>query len=682
MCIHLENKVTLHQMALETNLFPFCYSCHKNYLKHKCKCKNCECEPWLLSDTTCTETTQWSQEKNVDSQSNDRCYDEIESVESQYLKDEKYLIGGGDEGRQEKGGNNNQISPILNADLNHTLILSMSKPNHTGKIINERVECKECSRIYLTDNENNSCCIHLMEKHSKIYFSVSDVYGIIKDITGWSRQVKSYNLTQMMKKMQSVPEYAITAYCVCTDKIQYYISERALSYILIDLQLSEPSHFCQNKVCKFLLDNSSKSTLGNIMYPILLMGRPVGCHSENEQLISNPADSKMDDSGLDSVSNMSSVSDLSTSSFEDLVKHQGISDLVRSLRPPPSSKFLPPLTDIVSEVKNCNNCDENMKEFVFDCQKYGLTSNDDQQWYAKLISKISELGDDMSILLEKEIKYHDKRFQSGDIDHRDFNVVDDYRAHTSWAVRLFMEILLQNKSWYPLPDQRRDHAIRKTRKTYFCLHTMLNIKNSNHSGPLQKQLGDIMYTKHTDIKYFYNVFSHLSILDSLPTVIGRQTKLAAERNIEKILQQRGELEYVLLWDNFVKTHIIYDPIVGNAHSQSNEILNKTLIGLSSTSKCGECVDKCECIWTQDVDQKRIKFEEIFPNEAEKKEKAKYEQSQLANALVEASELFDMISGLRNVKAEQFPDHIKEKVHIDPFNDVCDKDEETTAGSLD
>ena len=527
-------------MALETNLFPFCYSCHKNYLKHKCKCKNCECEPWLLSDTTCTETTQWSQEKNVDSQSNDRCYDEIESVESQYLKDEKYLIGGGDEGRQEKGGNNNQISPILNADLNHTLILSMSKPNHTGKIINERVECKECSRIYLTDNENNSCCIHLMEKHSKIYFSVSDVYGIIKDITGWSRQVKSYNLTQMTKKMQSVPEYAITAYCVCTDKIQYYISERALSYILIDLQLSEPSHFCQNKVCKFLLDNSSKSTLGNIMYPILLMGRPVGCHSENERLISNPADSKMDDSGLDSVSNMSSVSDLSTSSFEDLVKHQGISDLVRSLRPPPSSKFLPPLTDIVSEVKNCNNCDENMKEFVFDCQKYGLTSNDDQQWYAKLISKISELGDDMSILLEKEIKYHDKRFQSGDIDHRDFNVVDDYRAHTSWAVRLFMEILLQNKSWYPLPDQRRDHAIRKTRKTYFCLHTMLNIKNSNHSGPLQKQLGDIMYTKHTDIKYFYNVFSHLSILDSLPTVIGRQTKLAAERNIEKILQQKGE----------------------------------------------------------------------------------------------------------------------------------------------
>ena len=94
MCIHLENKVTLHQMALETNLFPFCYSCHKNYLKHKCKCKNCECEPGLLSDTTCTETTQWSQEKNVDSQSNDRCYDEIENVESQYLKDEKYLIGG------------------------------------------------------------------------------------------------------------------------------------------------------------------------------------------------------------------------------------------------------------------------------------------------------------------------------------------------------------------------------------------------------------------------------------------------------------------------------------------------------------------------------------------------------------------------------------------------------------
>ena len=222
-----------------------------------------------------------------------------------------------------------------------------------------------------------------------------------------------------------------------------YLKEHCLIIILTDLQLPEPSHFCQNKVFKFLLDHSSKSTLGDIYIPILLVGRPVGCHSENEQMISDPADSTMDDSGMDSVSNRFlanfedssvGVSDLSTSNIEDLVKHHGmnhdISDLVRSLRPP-SSKFLPPLTDIVGEVKNCNNFYENIKQFVFDCQKYGLTSKDDQRWYAKLISKISELADDMSILLAKEIKYHDKRFQSEDIDHRDFNVVDDYRAHTS-----------------------------------------------------------------------------------------------------------------------------------------------------------------------------------------------------------------------------------------------------------
>ena len=76
-----------------------------------------------------------------------------------------------------------------------------------------------------------------------------------------------------------------------------------------------------------------------------------------------------------------------------------------------------------------------------------------------------------------------------------------------------------------------------------------NIKNSHHSGPLQKQLSDIMYTMHTDIRYFYNAFSHLSVLDCLTTVTQRQLKLAAERNVNDILSYQGEMEYIMLWDN-------------------------------------------------------------------------------------------------------------------------------------
>ena len=35
----------------------------------------------------------------------------------------------------------------------------------------------------------------------------------------------------------------------------------------------------------------------------------------------------------------------------------------------------------------------------------------------------------------------------------------------------------------------------------------------------------------------------------------------------------------MLWDNFVKTHIVCDPLVGNPHLLANEVLNRTLIGL-------------------------------------------------------------------------------------------------------
>ena len=42
------------------------------------------------------------------------------------------------------------------------------------------------------------------------------------------------------------------------------------------------------------------------------------------------------------------------------------------------------------------------------------------------------------------------------------------------------------------------------------------------------------------------------------------------------------MDYKMLWDNFVKTHIGCDPLVGNPHSLANEVLNRTLIGVASS----------------------------------------------------------------------------------------------------
>ena len=69
---------------------------------------------------------------------------------------------------------------------------------------------------------------------------------------------------------------------------------------------------------------------------------------------------------------------------------------------------------------------------------------------------------------------------------------------------------------------------------------------------MTKEKSDLMYTKHVDIRFFYNVFSHLSVLESLTTVTQRQSKLAKERKIGDILSKHGDMDYIMLWDNFVK----------------------------------------------------------------------------------------------------------------------------------
>ena len=73
-------------------------------------------------------------------------------------------------------------------------------------------------------------------------------------------------------------------------------------------------------------------------------------------------------------------------------------------------------------------------------------------------------------------------------------------------------------------------------KAYFSIHTIMNVKNSHSVGPLQKQISDLMYTKHVDINFFYNTFSHLGILDCLKSVTNRQSKLVEERKVEDILK--------------------------------------------------------------------------------------------------------------------------------------------------
>ena len=139
---------------------------------------------------------------------------------------------------------------------------------------------------------------------------------------------------------------------------------------------------------------------------------------------------------------------------------------------------------------------------------------------------------------------------------------------------------------------------------FFIHHQLMNIKNKNYIGPLQKQLSDIMYTKHTDIKYTYNILSHLGILECLTKVSNRQSETSKARDDEKEVESIVERTFVELWFNFCKFHAVIDPVYGNSQTTSNDILNVTLLGLPPPSSCELCSgNECVCTWAKGYQDK-------------------------------------------------------------------------------
>ena len=123
---------------------------------------------------------------------------------------------------------------------------------------------------------------------------------------------------------------------------------------------------------------------------------------------------------------------------------------------------------------------------------------------------------------------------------------------------------------------------------------LYHIRNANYSGPLQKELSDIMFTKHSDVEHFYNTFSHPGITESYPTVNGRQAKMSAERDVKQQLPDLENRITIHIWDNFVKGHTVQDTVYGCPQTTNIELLNRTLVMILSPSPCKSCVRPCTC----------------------------------------------------------------------------------------
>ena len=246
-----------------------------------------------------------------------------------------------------------------------------------------------------------------------------------------------------------------------------------------------------------------------------------------------------------------------------------------------------------------------------------------------------------------------------------FSLDDEYRAHSSWAFKLLQENLVENKTKSPSKELQNAHQLSKLRKIFCAYNQIMNIKNKNYSGPLQKQIGDILYTKHGDVKYFYNLLSHLSILEGLTTVTDRQTEQAQSRNQEKEIESLGERTFVVLWDNFCKFHSVIDPVYGNSQTMANDMLNVSLLGLPAPKKCssflGEC---CECEWSKDIPVVSINLNELNLSHNEETALQTFKKNLIQEGQKEVFELSDEIMKITSLNECNFDKEITEDYNQD------------------
>ena len=211
---------------------------------------------------------------------------------------------------------------------------------------------------------------------------------------------------------------------------------------------------------------------------------------------------------------------------------------VFSLMLPTSNKIQPPLTyELETDTKLKENDKIKVIEFLHDCERLGLETEEQINWYVELLRNPTRTISDFAKLLEMEIKNTDDCYETSNLNHKNFSLMHEYHEQTSWALRLAIETLTLDKTWSLDKTTKLEHDLMKIRQRYFACHMLYHIRNTNYL--LQKELSDTMVTKHSDVEYFYNTFSHLGITESYPTVNGRQAKMSAERDVK---QQLPDLE--------------------------------------------------------------------------------------------------------------------------------------------
>ena len=237
----------------------------------------------------------------------------------------------------------------------------------------------------------------------------------------------------------------------------------------------------------------------------------------------------------------------------------------------------------------------------------------------------------------------------------------------TWAERLMYEKLAQNDYYMKLKvlDHKIDYGKRQIAKIFFHLHSLLNIRNSKHIGPIQKQLTDIMLSKQGELKYLFTVLNHFSVIGSLNYSNQHQKVIANQRNIQEEIQQLGNKTFTLIYDNFVRTKTISDSLHTDKQTQEIPLLTQTMLALPPTPDCDTCRGTCSCTWSNDSLPKDIDYSIIQLNDMETEN---YDDCTFHNRYQYLRKVSDSYKNLLALRDERKPAKDLENC-IPPMSDV-------------
>ena len=415
--------------------------------------------------------------------------------------------------------------------------------------------CRRCSKVHFQRFLNTN--VHILKLGDSTYTCLRDFLDILKKLLVWDKKMSNYNYEKYKKLTEGNDQFSMHATKGCTGKSFTLMSARALSYIVDDIIL--------HKKCSKPIE--------------LLMTRIV---ADITRSTSHEEKNNMEPSERIEI---------------DLIL-LGLKSL----------KSCKTLNNVQPSDPDHNSYETKLQVFETDCDRLKLATDSDKCRYAMTLRKIYDLAPDLRDILNR---YMDNEGDVGDGD-----ITDALLGYSKlpWAIKALLELMTKDKT--RCRNRAKEHHERKYRRMYFIATLLCRVRNSHYVSALQRKIGDVLYTKHSDLSFIYNMCCHLGICQSLTTVRQRQLACSSERDVKAVIQQKHPRTAVFIYDNFCKFHAVIDPVFDDPQTVTVDILNRGVLLLPEVEKCSLCLGSCTCRWSNESTKEAVDFDSILLNASE------------------------------------------------------------------